>query len=85
MPTLAVFHTTAHQLLPVTLAESLNTYDLLKKDYPFGCLLFGTDPITLTATDKVYKIVKEAMEAVHATKLKLPQLKMALLSRLTME
>ena len=83
--TLAFLNTTAHQLLPVTLAESLNTYDSLKKDYPFGCLLFGTNPITRTPNDEVYKIVKEAMEAVDATKLELSELKKALRSRLTME
>ena len=55
----AVSDTTASQLQPSTLADSLPTYYSLKKEYPFGCCLFGTDPITLK--NDVYKIVKEAM------------------------
>ena len=80
---LAVSDTTALQLLPLTLADSLSTYESLKKEYLLGCLLFGTDPIT--STDDVYKIVQQAMKAVDASKLELRELKTALRRRLTME
>ena len=79
----AVSDTTALQLLPLTLADSLSTYESLKKEYPFGCLLFGTDPIT--STDDVYKIVQQAMKAVDASKLELRELTKALRRRHTME
>ena len=82
-PILSVSDTTAVQLLPLTLDDSLKTYNSLKKEYPIGCLLFGKK--TITSTDEAYNIVKQAMEAVGASKLKLSELRKELRQRLNME
>ena len=80
----AVQDSTAVQLRKTTLNDSLSLYDDLRQDYPYGCLLFNDRvPQELIATPDVQQVVRQAMEAVTASRLDFRQLKVALKERLT--
>ncbi len=75
---------TAVQLRETTLNDCLSLYDDLKQDYPYGCLLFTEHgPQELIATHDVQQVVRQAMEAVKASRLDSRRLKAALKERLT--
>lgn len=74
---------TCLQLQPVSLGESLVLYNVLQRQYPCGCLLFGPDP--LPATENLFDVVREAIEAVRAENLTIEEFQRSLSRRLTGE
>lgn len=81
---MAVQDSTAVQLQETTLSAALSLYDDLRQAYPYGCLLFkGHDPQEFIPTPDVQRTVREAMEAVKASRLSLRDLKTALKDRLS--
>lgn len=80
----AVHDSAAIQLRPTTLNDSMSTYDDLKRDYPYGSLLFQErTPEIRFANADIQRIVREAMEAVNASRLDSRRLKTALKEQLT--
>lgn len=80
----AVQDSTVVQLRETTLSDSLSVYDDLKQDYPYGCILFGEHtPQECIANRDIQQVVRQAMEAVRASRLDFRQLKVALKERLT--
>jgi hypothetical protein len=74
--------TTAVQLRELTLEDHLPMYDVLRVEYPFGYKLFSNRE--LPADETLYRIVREAVNAVRAHVISLDDLRERLLSRLTM-
>lgn len=71
------------QLQPVSLEGSLRLYDELNRQYPCGCLLFG--PAPLPATNDLFVIVRQAIQAVRNDHLTVEQFQRSLRRRLTGE
>lgn len=79
-PVARVSDSTHLMLREISLDDGMALATLLEADYPFGSRLFGQAQI---ADADVVRVVREAMEAVNATRLNLRDLQIALANRLT--